>query len=93
MNEEEVLKNTITAEDVEDQIADVQFTKMGKKTTICLITLKNGYEIIGTSGCVDSANYSQQIGEEVALSRARNKIWELEGYILQETISGTRTKN
>lgn len=40
----------------------------------------------GFSGAVSEANFKQKVGEEVAMKKAeeaaRNKLWELEGYLL-----------
>ena len=76
----------LTPEHISDCVADVQMRKMGLKTTVCLITLTNGFEIVGTSGCVDPDNYDFNIGAEIARKNAIDKIWELEGYLLQQRI-------
>jgi hypothetical protein len=53
-------------------------------TTVCQITLKNGYTLVGTSACVDPANFNQAIGEKIAYDNAFEKLWDLEGYLLKE---------
>jgi len=73
----------LTEEDIEGTIRSEEFIRMGKKTTICLLTLHNGFEIVGVSGCVDPSNFNEKIGESFARSDAVNKIWQLEGYHLQ----------
>ncbi len=57
--------------------------KIGAKTTLVVLTLKNGFEVVGTSACVDASSYDQKIGEHYARERALAKVWELEGYMLQ----------
>lgn len=86
-------KNKLTLEEIQHTIKSVNYHHIGKKTTVCLITLKNGYEIVGTSGCVDPENYDAGIGEKIAYENAQNKIWELEGYVLQEKLFGERIKH
>lgn len=81
------LPNKLTEKDILARVAGVQFDKMGEKTTVCLLTLKNGYEIISTSSCVDPANYNQAIGEKFAYQKALDQVWFLEGYLLQERLS------
>lgn len=54
--------------------------KLGNKTTACILTLKNGFEVIGTSACVNPAEYCEEIGAKFATQRAMDKVWELEGY-------------
>jgi hypothetical protein len=51
---------------------------------ICEITLQNGYTVRGEAACVSPENFDQEIGESVSFKDARNKIWQLEGYLLQE---------
>jgi hypothetical protein len=77
----------LTQEDIEATIVSEEYTMMGKKTTVCLLTLRNGFEIIGTSGCVDPANFDEAIGRKFAKEMAVDKIWLLEGYRLQCTMN------
>jgi predicted RNase H-like HicB family nuclease len=52
--------------------------------TVCFITLNNGYIVTGKSAAVSLANFNEEVGKEVAYKNAREKIWELEGYLLKE---------
>lgn len=79
--------NTITIEKILGLIDTEEYHRMGKKTTICLLTLENGFEVVGYSGCVDPANYDEIIGKKIAKDNAVNKIWELEGYKLQSDLN------
>ena len=54
------------------------------KAMICEITLKNGFTVRGESAVVRPENFDREIGEKIAFNDARNKIWQLEGYLLQE---------
>lgn len=59
-------------------------------TTACWAFLPNGWQLAyGESACVDPANYVKATGEYWAkarcLTNARNKLWELEGYLLKVT--------
>lgn len=56
----------------------------GTVITVCCLTLDNGFCVIGKSACASSANFNKQLGEEIAKTDARNKIWDLEGYLLKE---------
>lgn len=73
----------LTYEDVEKSVADVQYQRLGKKTTLCLITLINGFELVGTSACVDPANFDEVIGRELAYKDGLDKLWGYLGYKLQ----------
>ena len=58
----------------------------GTTTTICRLTLKNGYGTIGESAAVSLENFDQEIGRKVARENARAKIWNLEGYLLKDKL-------
>lgn len=73
---------------VDDFIDKVESMTMGEKTTVTQITLKNGFIITESSSCVDPKNYNMEIGEEINLEHAKNKIWELLGFLLQTAYSG-----
>jgi hypothetical protein len=72
---------------LESLIQHQSFARLGLKTTICFIILSNGFEIVGTSACVDPANFNQEIGEKIARDDAINKLWSLEGYLLQQKLN------
>lgn len=55
--------------------------------TICVITLKNGYTLIGKSACASPANYDEHLGRQIAYEDARKQIWALEGYLLRSKLS------
>lgn len=76
-------KTTVTEADVMAMIESEEIMKIGAKTTCCVLTLQNGFEVVGTSACVDPANYNEEIGATYARKRAMDKVWELEGYRLQ----------
>ena len=53
------------------------------KVTVVIVKLENGFTFVEGTGCVDPANYSEEIGKEICLERVKNKLWMLEGYKLQ----------
>jgi len=77
------METRITEQDVQDAIASEEYMTIGKKTTLCLITLKNGFEVVGTSACVDAANYSLDIGKKYARDKAIHNVWSALGAQLQ----------
>ena len=56
------------------------------KGTLCEITLQNGFTVRGDSAVVSKENYDPTIGRDIAYQKARDKIWELEAYLLQENL-------
>lgn len=70
----------------EDQLKELiekhQFLKVGKKTTICLLTLRNGFEILTSSSCVNPDDYDQEIGERISYRKALEKLSDIQWYFL-----------
>lgn len=58
-----------------------------EKTTIVTCQLQNGFIIVESSSCVDPVNYDFEIGYNICIDRIKNKLWELEGYCLQKSLS------
>lgn len=58
----------------------------GSQLTVCCLTLRNGYTVTGESACVSPENFDAEIGRKVARDKARDKIWNLESYLLKERI-------
>lgn len=54
--------------------------------TVCCLTLKNGFTVTGESAAASPENFDREIGKKVARENARNKIWQLEGYLLKEKL-------
>ena len=78
----------LTPEYIDSVIAGETYTNLPDgRTVICQLTLKNGYTIEGKSACVSKDNFNQEIGNKIARQNAREKIWELEGYLLKQKLS------
>jgi len=78
----------ITPADIENAIASEQYHVFPSSTfTACLLTLKNGYTVIGESACASPENFNVDIGRKIARENAKNKIWALEGYLLRQKLS------
>ncbi len=80
------MKDKLTPEDIEALIIKEESFKLGLKTTVVLLTLQSGFEVIGKSGCVSPENYKHEIGVAVARRRAIDEIWLLAGYELQSAL-------
>lgn len=81
--QENVIPSRVTVSDMEAKIKMTIYQRLeGTTTTICQITMQNGFTVTGTSACVDPKNYNQALGEKYSYEQAFNKLWELEGYLL-----------
>lgn len=64
----------------------IEERKIGDSTHVLNFRLENGFEITATSACVDPANYDPAIGRRICLERVESKVWEVEGYLLQQRL-------
>ena len=52
--------------------------------TICVITVENGYALVGKSAPADPENYDETLGQKFAKEDALRQMWGLEAYLLRE---------
>jgi hypothetical protein len=72
---------------IDDQIIAEQFhVFIGTVTTVCCLTLQNGYTVIGKSAPASPENFDQELGQKIARADARDQIWALEGYLLRSKL-------
>jgi hypothetical protein len=77
----------LTPEDIDSVIRVEHFFVVPDTTaTVCCLILRNGFVVVGSSGCVSKENFSEEIGRHLARQEARGKIWELEGYLLRDRL-------
>lgn len=102
--EEEIVRKgktapRLTPQHIDDQIASEVWGSASdlfnqphstalKCLTICVITLKNGFTLVGKSACASPENFDLEIGGKIAREDARKQIWALEGYALRNALSG-----
>jgi len=78
----------LTTAQIDDCIVSQQFHVFpGTTLTVCALTLKNGYQVVGESACASPQNFDAEIGRKIAFENARQKIWALEGYHLRSELS------
>lgn len=54
--------------------------------TMCVLVLKNGFTITGTSSCASPENYNEDIGRRVARGDAIRQVWGFMGYHLRSQL-------
>ena len=54
------------------------------KCTIVSAKLPNGFVIVESSASVSPKNYDEDVGVKICCERIKDRIWELEGYMLQQ---------
>lgn len=73
---------------VDDFVGSYETTTLGDSTTVVRCSLRNGFTIVESSSCVDPKNYSEKMGRDICISKIRDKIWELLGFLLQTAVNG-----
>ena len=78
----------VTKERIEHLLnsGDAEVRTVFKKCTVVTLRLENGFTLVESSGCVDPANYDQELGKKLCYEHLENRLWELEGYALQKEI-------
>lgn len=79
-------KNKLTKDDLMKRVVKTQHQHLGRKTTICLLTLHNGFEIVGSSAPADVDNFDAEEGKRIAYEDGIDQLWQLEGYLLAEKV-------
>ena len=78
----------ITPEQVEALIVKEEFHRAeGTNLITCVLTLKNGFAVSGFSSCVGSVNFKEHTGQAIARRNAKDKVFELEGYVLKNKLA------
>lgn len=84
----EEVKTRITPDDIKAKVkSDHYYVIPNTTTTICSLTLDNGYVVVGESACASPENFDEEVGRKLAYARALEKVWPLEGYLLKEKLS------
>lgn len=79
---------TITDDDIEDIIEHTKFKTFTvfDKCTVVVAELPNGFILTESSACVSPENYDADEGYNICFGKIEDKIWELEGYRLQQKV-------
>lgn len=77
----------LTPQLIDDVIAGEQYHVFECSClTVCCMTLRNGFTVTGESACASPENFNVELGRKIARENARNKIWQLEGYLLKQRL-------
>ena len=89
VKEEAMSQIKVTEKQIDEimEKTDFQVEMMGDKTTVVMATLPNGFVIVESSSCVDPANYNHDLGVKLCKERIRDRLWMLEGYLLQSMVA------
>jgi hypothetical protein len=81
-------QNTVTQERIDYLIENsfLDIKTIFDKVTVVTLKLPNGFTIVKSSACVDPRNYNESIGADICLSKIKDDLWQLEGYLLQNKL-------
>src|SRR4051794_18823086 len=68
-------------------VAEQYYVFPGTTLTVCALTLRNGFQVVGESAAASPSNFDEAIGKKISRDNARNKIWALEGYLLRSKLA------
>lgn len=75
----------VTPEMVDRAIQKAEYTILQDgRTTICLITLDNGFTVRGESSCVNASNFNAEFGQRAAYDDARRHVWAFLAFRIAE---------
>lgn len=92
--EKEIQSKGLNAPRLTPALIDAQIVKEAyyvfpaSTMTVCMLTLRNGFSVIGESAAASPENFDEAIGRKIARDNARNKIWAFEGYALRNALCG-----
>ncbi len=75
----------VTRDALTGRIDEVTYTILPNgRTTVCQLTMVNGFTVEGQSACVVASEFDEQEGQQYAYEDAIDKAWAFEGYLLAE---------
>ena len=77
------MKTSLDLDDINRAIKSAAYHQFpGTTLTVCCLTLQDGFNVVGQSACIDPAAFDEAMGRKIAHDDAVNKVWQLEGYLL-----------
>lgn len=81
----------VTLADINAAIVGETYTVLPNgRTTVCQLTLDNGFTVEGLSACVSIENFNAEIGNKIARDNAVNELWKLLGFRLADQLAIVR---
>lgn len=91
--EAEITSKGLTAPRITPEMLDAEIAAEdyhvfpGSCLTVCALTLQNGFTVTGESACASPENFNAEIGQKIARSNARQKLWPLLGFRLRDQLT------
>jgi hypothetical protein len=83
----------LTPENIDAKIVHSTYTVLPSgKVMVCELVLENGFSVRGEAATVSRENFNHEIGRKISYENARDKVWQLEGYLLQQKLFNERNQ-
>jgi hypothetical protein len=76
----------VTGDQLREKIASTTY-KLDGTLTICVLTMSNGFKVVGVSAAASPENFDPEVGRTLAYDNAFRQLWPLEGYLLREKLA------
>lgn len=84
----------VTPDQLEEAIIEETYTVLPDgRTTVCQLTLDNGFTVEGFSACVSKENFNAELGNKYSRERAVSKVWEHLGFRLADQLAVLRASD
>lgn len=93
LQDEIASEHYFTAADGASRSANGNMTDYGNRPqalrllTFCVLVLRNGFTVVGTSACASPENFDAGIGRRIARENAEREIWPLLGFRLRDQLA------
>jgi hypothetical protein len=78
----------ITPEMVDEEIVGAQYHVFEVSClTVCCLTLRNGFTVIGQSACASPENFDEDVGRKVSYSNARQQVRPFLAFRLRDQLA------
>ena len=68
----------VRTEDVEAEISHAAYHHFAETTvTVCVVTLENGFTVVGKSACANPDNFDAALGQKLAYEDAKQQCYAL----------------
>lgn len=76
--------NRVFENDIDEMCAKAEkkYWQPYPNVLVGIYRFENGWTEIESAACVDPENYDQSIGEEIIDGKIQDRMWKLEGYLL-----------
>ena len=74
---------------IKDKVEHVDFINPERHPhmTLCLVTMFNGFVLVGKSAPADPENYDKELGYRFSFEDALRQAWPLEAYLIRERLT------